>query len=122
MFESMTRRKKLAIPTRGAKGHIAGAMAKALIRSYDLVKSEDADLVKDVSFDIDRAQRRPEKIQRQLKSDQERAAARLQHLTTAETKLKAAIVAAIGGSMKRRRRFRKRNRQRLTSHQRRLSR
>jgi hypothetical protein len=73
-----------------------GAMHKALIRSYDLiVQSEDADLVRDVSFDIDRAQRKLNKIQKQLKSVQERAAARLHLLTTAETKLKAAIIAAL---------------------------
>ena len=71
-------------------------MHKSLIRSYDLImRSEDADLVEDVSFDIDRAQRKLEKIQKQLKSVQEQAAARLHLLTAAETKLKAAIVAAL---------------------------
>jgi hypothetical protein len=81
---------------RRQRPHRDGAMHKALIRSYDLiVRSEDADLVKDVSFDIDRAQRKLEKIQKQLKSVREQAAARLHLLTTAETKLKAAIVAAL---------------------------
>jgi hypothetical protein len=67
-----------------------------LFRSIDLiVESDEADLVRDVCFNIDRAQTKLERIQRRLKDVQEQAAAQLELLTTAETKLAAAIVAAL---------------------------
>jgi hypothetical protein len=65
-------------------------------RSYDLiVESADADLVRDVSFDVDKAETKLKAIREQLKRTQEMAAARVHLLTTAETKLTAAIVAAL---------------------------
>jgi hypothetical protein len=67
-----------------------------LFRRIDLiVESDDADLVRDVCFNIDRAQTKLERIQRRLKNVQEQAAANVQLLTAAETKLTAAIVAAL---------------------------
>jgi hypothetical protein len=67
-----------------------------LFRSYDLiVQSDEADLVRDVCFDIDKAQTKLKAVQRRLKGVQEQAAARVQLLTVAETKLMAAIVAAL---------------------------
>ena len=54
-----------------------------------------------------------------------RVAAQAPSVVSVATKLTAAIVAALlstGATMKRRRRFRKRNRQRLASHRRRLGR
>jgi hypothetical protein len=67
-----------------------------LFRSYDLiVESDEADLVRDVCFSIDRAQTKLKRIQRRLKDVQEQAAASVQLLTAAETKLTAAIVAAL---------------------------
>lgn len=65
-------------------------------RSYDLiVESDDADLVRDVSCDVDKARTKLKALQRRLKGVQEQAAAQIKILTTAETKLTAAIVAAL---------------------------
>jgi hypothetical protein len=65
-------------------------------RSYNLiVESDEADLVRDVCFDMDRAQSKLRRVKTRLKNVQERAAADLELLTTAETKLTAAIVAAL---------------------------
>ena len=65
-------------------------------RSYDsIVESDEADLVRDVCFAVDRAQTKLKAIQRRLKDVQEQAAANVQLLTAAETKLTAAIVAAL---------------------------
>ncbi len=73
-----------------------GSFATLLYRSYDLiVQSNDADLVRDVRFDIDKAARKLEAVRRQLQRDRERLAARIQLLTTVEIKLSAAIVAAL---------------------------
>jgi hypothetical protein len=67
-----------------------------LFRSYDLiVQSDEADLVRDVGFNIDRAQTKLKAVRRQLQSVQVRAAAQVQLLTEADTKLTAAIVAAL---------------------------
>jgi hypothetical protein len=71
-------------------------MQTFLFRSYHLiVESDEADLVRDVCFGIDRAQTKLKAIQRRLKGVQEQAAAQVQLLTAAETKLTAAIVAAL---------------------------
>jgi hypothetical protein len=67
-----------------------------LFRSYDpIVESDEADLVRDVCFDIDKAQTKLKAIRRRLKGVQEQAAAKVQLLTAADTKLTAAIVAAL---------------------------
>lgn len=71
-------------------------MQRLLFRGYDLiVESEEADLVRDVCFNVDRARTKLKAIQRSLQGVRERAAARVQLLTAAETKLTAAIVAAL---------------------------
>ena len=71
-------------------------MQTFVFRSYDLiVESNEADLIRDVSFDIDKAQTKLKAVRRRLKGVQEQAAAKVQLLTAAETKLTAAIVAAL---------------------------
>jgi hypothetical protein len=52
-------------------------------------------LVRNVRLDVDKAQTKLKALQRRSKGVQEKAAAHVQMLTTAETKLKAAIVAAL---------------------------
>jgi hypothetical protein len=63
--------------------------------SHLIVESDEADLVRDVRCAIDRAQTKLKRIQQRLKGVQEQAAAQVQLLTAAETKLTAAIVAAL---------------------------
>jgi hypothetical protein len=71
-------------------------LLRLLFRSSHLiVESDEADLVRDVCIDIGRAQTKLKRIQRRLKAVQEQAAAQVQLLTAAETKLTAAIVAAL---------------------------
>jgi hypothetical protein len=67
-----------------------------LFRSSRLiVESDEADLIRDVCLGLDRAQTKLTLIKRRLKGVQEQAAAQVQLLTAAETKLTAAIVAAL---------------------------
>jgi hypothetical protein len=84
---------------RAAYGSRTGAcpnLQRPLFRSSSLiVESDEADLVRDVCFAVDRAQTKLKRIQQRLKDVQEQAAANVQLLTTAETKLTAAIVAAL---------------------------
>jgi hypothetical protein len=71
-------------------------MQTYLFRSYHLIlESEEADLVQDVRLNVDRAQTKLTRLRRRLQSVQEQAAAQVQLLTEAETKLAAAIVAAL---------------------------
>jgi hypothetical protein len=71
-------------------------MQRLLFRSSHLiVESDEADLVRDVCFAVDRAQTKLKRIQRRLKGVQEQAATQVQLLTAAETKLAAAIVVAL---------------------------
>jgi hypothetical protein len=71
-------------------------MQKLLFRSSHLIaESDEADLVRDVCFDVDRAQSKLKRIQRRLKDVQEQAAAKVQLLTAADTKQTAAVVAAL---------------------------
>jgi len=66
-----------------------------VFRSYSLiVQSDEADLMHDVCFDIDKAQTKLKAVQRQLQRDREHAAAREKLLTSVEDKLSAAIDAA----------------------------
>jgi hypothetical protein len=70
-------------------------MQTFLFRSYDLiVESDEADLIRDVRLDIHKAEVKLKKVRRRLQGIQERSAAQIRLLTTAETKLTAAIVAA----------------------------
>lgn len=81
---------------RRARAQDGKNMQTFLFRSRELiVESDEADLVRDVCFDVDKAQKKLKAIQRRLKGVQEQAAAQVQLLTTAETKLTAAIVAAL---------------------------
>jgi hypothetical protein len=67
-----------------------------LFRSYNLiVESGEADLIRDVCLDLEKAQKKLKTIQQRSKDVQEQAAAQIQLLTAAETKLSAAIVAAL---------------------------
>jgi methylphosphotriester-DNA--protein-cysteine methyltransferase len=67
-----------------------------VFRSYDLiVQSDEAALVRDVCFDVDRAESKLRRIKQRLKNVLVESAAKVQLLTAAETKLTAAIVAAL---------------------------
>jgi hypothetical protein len=71
-------------------------MHTLLFRSRELIlQSDEADLIRDVRFDIDKAQRKLEKIRARMESLQEYAAPELQLLADADTKLGAAIAAAL---------------------------
>jgi len=71
-------------------------MQTFLFRSRELiVESDEADLLRDVSLDIDKAQTKLEAIRQRLRGVKEQATAQVQFLTAAETKLAAAIVAAL---------------------------
>jgi hypothetical protein len=71
-------------------------MHTVLFRSRELIlEANEADLVRDVRFDVDKAQRKLEKIRARIESLQEYAETELRLLTDADTKLSAAIVAAL---------------------------
>jgi len=71
-------------------------MHTLLFRSLKLIlESDETDLVRDARFDMDKAEKKLKAIRRRLKGVQEQAAAKVQQLTAAETKLTAAIVAAL---------------------------
>jgi hypothetical protein len=66
-----------------------------VFRSLRLIlESNENDLVRDVRFDLDKAKTKLRKIRHRLKGVQEQAAAQVQQLTVAETKLSSAIQAA----------------------------
>lgn len=70
-------------------------MQTVVFRSLKLIlESDEADLVRDIGFDIDKAKRKLDKIRQRLKGVQEQASTQVQLLTAAETKLNAAIDAA----------------------------
>ena len=71
-------------------------MQRLLFRSSHLiVESDEADLIGDVGLALDRAQTKLGRIKQRLKDVQEQAAAEVELLTAADTKLTAAIVAAL---------------------------
>lgn len=71
-------------------------MQTFVFRSYDLiVESAEADLVRDVRLDVNKAQTKLRRIQRQLQRDRELAEAREALLSSARNKLAAAIVVAL---------------------------
>jgi hypothetical protein len=85
-------------PKRRSREHVRNGpnMQTLLFRSSRLIaESDDADLVRDVGLALDRAQTKLGRIKRRLKGVQEQAAAEVQLLTAADTKLTAAIVAAL---------------------------
>lgn len=66
-----------------------------VFRSYEaIVASDEADLMRDVSFDTRKAQVKLKQIREQLEIDREHAAAREKLLSSAESRLSAAIDAA----------------------------
>lgn len=71
-------------------------MQTFMFRSYDLIaNSDERDLIRDVGIDLDKAQTKLRRLKEALRNYQERTTAHIQLLTTAETKLSAAIVAAL---------------------------
>lgn len=74
-----------------------GANIRTLcFRSYDLiVEADEAELVRDVCRDTHKAEVKLRKVKERLQGERERSAALIELLTVAETKLSAAIVAAL---------------------------
>jgi hypothetical protein len=67
-------------------------MRTCLFRSYDVIlKSDEADLVRDVCLDLDKAEKKLKALRLRSQGVQEQAAG----LIAADTKLTAAIVAAL---------------------------
>lgn len=84
-------------PVDGRAGRKLGTpnMHTFVFRSYELIMaSSEADLVRDIRCDVDKARSKLKSIQQQLQRDREHAAAREDLLTKAEAKLSAAIVTA----------------------------
>ena len=80
---------------RSDRRHDRANMQTFLFRSYDLiVKSDEADLIRDVCLDIHKAEVKLKKVRQRLQGLREQSAAQIQLLSAAETKLAAAIVAA----------------------------
>jgi hypothetical protein len=92
-FPNASQRRKLP-----SYGHVRNGpnMQRLLFRSSRLIaESDEADLIRDVGLALDRAETKLRRIKERLKGVQEQAAANVQMLTAAETKLSAAIVAAL---------------------------
>jgi hypothetical protein len=66
----------------------------------EILRADEAQLIGDVCFDIDMAQRKLEKIRARTESLQEYAVSEIQMLQEADTKLSAAIVAALLSGLK----------------------
>jgi hypothetical protein len=65
-------------------------------RSYDLiVESDEGELLRDVCLDTHKAEVKLRKVKERLQGERERSAALIELLTAAETRLGAAIVAAL---------------------------
>jgi hypothetical protein len=95
-FPNASNRRRQRWTGSGWRAQNGKSMQTFLFRSYDLiVESDEADLVRDVCFNVDMAQTKLKRIHRRLKDVQEQAAVQVQLLTTAETKLAAAIVVAL---------------------------
>src|SRR5712692_8601534 len=78
--------------------HDRANMQTFLFRSYDLiVKSDEADLIRDVCLDIHKAEVKLKKVRQRLQGIREQSAAQIGLLSAAESKLAAAIVAATSG-------------------------
>jgi hypothetical protein len=75
--------------------HDRANMQTFLFRSYDLiVKSDEADLIRDVCLDMHKAEVKLKKVRQRLQGIREQSAAQIRLLSAAETKLAAAIAAA----------------------------
>jgi hypothetical protein len=80
---------------RSDRRHDRANMQTFLFRSYDLiVKSDEADLIRDVCLDMHKAEVKLKKVRQRLQGIREQSAAQIRLLSAAETKLAAAIVAA----------------------------
>jgi hypothetical protein len=67
-----------------------------LFRSREaILEADEAELVRDVSLDIDKATKKLDAVRERLKGVQENAATEVQYLTATESKLAAAIVEAL---------------------------
>jgi hypothetical protein len=87
-FPNASRRRRRRRPYR--------RMRALVFCSYEsIAESDEAGLVKDVCSDIDRAESKLRRVRQRLQNVQEQAAANVQLLTAAETKLTAAIGAAL---------------------------
>ena len=77
-----------------------GNMHTFVFRSYDLiVESDEAELLRDVCRDTHKAEVKLRKVRERLQGERERSAALIELLTAAETRLSAAIVAALLSSI-----------------------
>jgi|ERR1700675_4665554 len=92
-FPKASRRRRPYIDQTAKRG--SNMRTFAFRGSHLIVESDEAELVRDVGFAVDRAQTKLKAIQRRLKGVQEQAAAQVELLTAAETKLSAAIVVAL---------------------------
>ena len=73
-----------------------GSMHTFAFRSRSaILEADEAELIRDICCDPDKAQTKLRKIQERLKGVREHAAEQIELLTAAETKLSAAIVAAL---------------------------
>jgi hypothetical protein len=73
-----------------------GNMHTYLFRSREaILEADEAELIEDVSCDLEKAQRKLDAARRQLKKVQEYAAEQVRVLTAVDIKLGAAIVAAL---------------------------
>jgi hypothetical protein len=70
-------------------------LARSIRSRGTILQADEATLIRDVRFDVDKAQRKLNKIRARIDSLQEYAAAELQLLRDADAKLCAAIVAAL---------------------------
>ena len=89
-------RQKVRAEYRSRTGDGQKNMHTYLFRSREaLLEADEAELIRDVCCDIDKAQKKLQKIRERIESLQEYAATELQLLADADTKLSAAIVAAL---------------------------
>ena len=91
-FPNAVPRAKVRADYRSRTGDGQKNMHTYLFRSREaLLEADEAELIRDVCCDIDKAQGKLKKIRARIESLQDE----LQALTTADTKLTAAIVAAL---------------------------
>jgi hypothetical protein len=79
-----------------ARRRSKSSMHTLVFRSRDLIlESDEADLIRDVCLDIHKAEVKLKKVRQRLQSVREWSAKQIESLTAADTKLTAAIVAAL---------------------------
>jgi hypothetical protein len=88
---TVSRRRRKPYSQRGPKNR-----HKLVFRSYEhIVEADDAELLSDVCFDMDRAESKLRRVKQRLKNVKEEAAAQIELLTAADAKLGAAIIVAL---------------------------